>query len=534
MSKVLRCCRVSLGGVTRLSSVRRPFAFVAPRSARCGVVVDSFTPLLQNNNNHHRHLAVRSARQFSTSALCISTQSLRGHDHISRNVPRRMYATINGVQATELAMPSLSPTMSQGNISKWLKKEGDLIKAGDVIAEIETDKATLEFEMSEQGYLAKILRPEGSKDVQVGEIIAVIVDDSSKIDKLKSYSAAAAAAASPKSAQPEKPAESQPEQPAVSSSQQPQETPQMSPAGDRKFASPLARTVAAQLGVDLKSMPAGTGPNSRIIKADVDEFAARTAKRPPAAAAAPEPAVSVAAASAGGQFTDLPLSNVRKVIASRLLESKQNIPHYYLTIDCRMDELMRVRAKLNTEGKDSFKLSVNDFIIKAAALACIKVPQANSSWMNSFIRQFNSVDMSVAVQTDFGLITPIIKNADKLGLATISNTMKQLAVKARDNKLAPHEFQGGTFTISNLGMFGIKQFAAIINPPQACILAVGASEERLVLSSSKTTAAEKPFEVANFMTVTLSSDHRVVDGAVGAQWLQEFKRLIEDPHRMLL
>lgn len=277
---------------------------------------------------------------------------------------------------------------------------------------------------------------------------------------------------------------------------------------------------------------AGTGGNGRVTKADVEVYldAKAAAPAPAAVAAAPAAAAASAAFEYDGEWSDLPVSSVRKIIANRLLESKQTIPHYYLSIDCQIDELMAVRAKLNNEANGEYKLSVNDFIIKASALAMAHVPEVNSSWMDTFIRQHHTVDISVAVSTDNGLITPIVFDADKIGLSTIGNTVKELAGRARENKLQPAEFQGGTFTISNLGMFGVKNFSAIVNPPQACILAVGGSEKRVIVDES----SENGLGVGTMMSVTLSCDHRVVDGAVGAAWLQHFKKNLEDPLRMLL
>lgn len=302
------------------------------------------------------------------------------------------------------------------------------------------------------------------------------------------------------------------------------------------FASPLAKKLAAEKGIDLAQV-AGTGPDGRVTKKDIESFvppkaapvAAPTPAAPTPAPAAPAPSVTPAAAPTG-TYTDIPISNIRKVIAQRLLQSKQTIPHYYLSVDVNMEQVLGLRKELNEEAKaDNIKLSVNDFIIKASALACLKVPEANSSWMDTVIRQNHVVDVSVAVSTPTGLITPIVFNAHIKGLASISKDVSSLAAKARDGKLQPHEFQGGTFTISNLGMFGIKNFSAIINPPQACILAVGGSEKRLLPADN-----EKGFDVASMMSVTLSCDHRVVDGAVGAQWLAEFRKFLERPVTMLL
>jgi len=293
-------------------------------------------------------------------------------------------------------------------------------------------------------------------------------------------------------------------------------------------ASPFAKKVAGELGVSLGSVP-GTGPNNRVIAADVAEFAARATGG--AAARAPE---ARAPSSPTDAFTDYPNSNIRRVIARRLSESKQTIPHYYLTVECRVDKLLKIREELNSRSDGKYKISLNDFIVKASALALRKQPVVNSSWSDQAIRRYHNVDINVAVNTPDGLFTPFVPNADKKGLVAISNTVKELATKAKEKKLVPTDYEGGTFTISNLGMFGIKQFAAVINPPQAAILAVGSTEKRLVVNEDTTTAKNRPYEEANILTVTLSCDHRVVDGAVGAEWLQSFRSYMEDPLKMLL
>ena len=299
-----------------------------------------------------------------------------------------------------------------------------------------------------------------------------------------------------------------------------------SSASDRVLASPIAKAIAADRGIPLDAVT-GTGPNGRILKTDVENF-----KQKPASAAAtkaaPKSAAPVAAASSA--FTDIPLSNVRKVIASRLTESKVTIPHYYLTVNLNADKILKLREILNKEGNGKFKLSVNDFVVKAASLALKDVPEVNSAWQDTFIRQFKSADIAVAVATESGLITPIVQSAETKGLSSISNQIKEMAEKARSGKLAPHEYQGGTFTISNLGMFGIQHFTAIINPPHAGILAVGGLEDKIVLDET----AEKGFRATKTMNVTLSNDHRVVDGAVGAKWLQRFKLYFENPLTMML
>ncbi|KAM6334477.1 dihydrolipoyllysine-residue acetyltransferase component of pyruvate dehydrogenase complex, mitochondrial [Alca torda] len=436
----------------------------------------------------------------------------------------------------QVTLPALSPTMTMGTVQRWEKKVGEKLSEGDLLAEIETDKATIGFEVQEEGYLAKILVPEGTRDVPLGTALCIIVEKESDIPAFADYQATAVtdmkAQAPPPPPPPPPPlpvvatpAAAPPPQPAVPSA------PAVPTAGPparkgRIVVSPLAKKLAAEKGIDLAQVK-GTGPDGRITKKDVESFV------PPKVAPAPAPeavpAATAVAAAQVGTFTDIPISNIRRVIAQRLMQSKQTIPHYYLSIDVNMGEVLVLRKELNQEVSDNIKLSVNDFIIKASALACLKVPEANSSWMDTVIRQHHVVDVSVAVSTPAGLITPIVFNAHIKGLASISKDVVSLATKAREGKLQPHEFQGGTFTISNLGMYGIKNFSAIINPPQACILAVGSSEKRLVPADN-----EKGFDVASMMSVTLSCDHRVVDGAVGAQWLAEFKNFLEKPVTMLL
>ena len=435
----------------------------------------------------------------------------------------------------EILMPALSPTMTEGNLVKWNKKEGDKVKSGDVIAEIETDKATMEVEAVDEGVLGKIVVAEGTESVKVNEIIALLLADGEDASAVANYAAKGGAAPS------EKPSPASggglgggtasPEPVSSAGSPLPASPRRQGEEQGRVFASPLAKRIAAQEGVDLGSVQ-GTGPHGRIIKADVEE-----AKKSGGGKAAGGAAfVPVAYGRNAQESVDIPLNNMRKTIAKRLLESKQNVPHFYLTIDCEIDALNAARARINaaadaavkgTDQKPAYKVSVNDFVIKAVALALRDVPAANASWADTVIKQYNNVDVSVAVALDGGLITPVVKNADQKSLAYISNEMKDLAKRARDGKLKPEEFQGGGFSISNLGMYGIKQFNAIINPPQSCILAIGTGEERVVVKGGQFTAV-------NMMTVTLSSDHRVVDGAVGAQFLAAFKRYIEDPVMMVV
>ncbi|KAI9142599.1 2-oxoacid dehydrogenases acyltransferase-domain-containing protein [Paraphysoderma sedebokerense] len=429
-------------------------------------------------------------------------------------------------------MPALSPTMTQGNLGKWHKKIGDELAAGDILVEIETDKAQMEFENQEEGFLAKILVQSGEKDVPVGRPIAVMVDDAADVEKFADFTPDAKPTA-PKAAAPS-PSTQAPA--STTSTQQPTAQQSSASSSGRVIASPIARNMAAQSNVDLSSV-AGSGPNSRIIKSDVEK-AIKSPKPAAAPVSAPTPtskaapAAAPAPAAAGANFVDIPLTNMRKVIAGRLTESKSTIPHYYLTMEINMERVLKLREVLNAKANNKYKLSVNDFVIKASALALKDVPEVNSSWYNDFIRQYKTADISVAVATPSGLITPIVPAAETKGLASISSLVKTLSQKAKENKLQPNEYQGGSFTISNLGMFGISQFTAIINPPQSCILAVGGTEKKVVEKLGK--EGKKEFETVNVMKVSLSCDHRVVDGAVGAQWLQRFKKYLEEPLDMLL
>ena len=421
----------------------------------------------------------------------------------------------------EILMPALSPTMTEGTLAKWHKKEGDAIKSGDVLAEIETDKATMEFEAVDEGVLGKIVVPDGTAGVAVNALIGVILADGEDASALSSVGAKAAASVPPTAAIVVA-------VPAAAAAP----IAEPAPSGTRVFASPLARRIAANAGFALDRI-SGTGPHGRIVKSDVEAAIAKgpqtaAVSAPVAAPVAPPVAAAtpVVASPFEPAFVEQPNSTTRKVIAKRLTEAKQSIPHFYLSIDVELDALLKVRADLNARS-DSYKLSVNDFIIRAVALGLKKVPAANASWGDTAIKRYTDIDISVAVATPSGLITPVIHHADHKGLAEISNEVKVLAGKARDGKLMPEEYQGGGFTISNLGMYGIKDFAAIINPPQGAILAVGAGEQRPVVKNGA-------LAIATVMTVTLSVDHRVIDGAVGAEFLAAFKPLIEDPLSMLL
>lgn len=419
-----------------------------------------------------------------------------------------------------VTMPALSPTMTEGTLAKWLKKEGDVVSAGDVIAEIETDKATMEVEAVDEGVLGKILVQAGTENVAVNAVIAVLLEDGEDSSAISS----APKAAAPATQKPEEKVEAKVNGSVAVASSAPAK-------GDRVFASPLAKRIAKDKGIDL-SVVKGSGPYGRIVKADVEGAKAmpqmaKSSAAPVAQVSSPAYGDDVKFNVFGMAYKEIPNNNIRKVVAKRLSESKQTVPHFYLTIECVLDNLLAARAELNDKANGKYKLSVNDFIIKAAAMALKAYPAANVSWTDSAIQQFLKSDISVAVSTPTGLITPIIKAAEDKGLQAISNEMKDLAGRAREGKLKPEEFQGGSFSISNLGMFGVKEFAAIVNPPQGAILAVGAGEERAVVVKGK-------IEIRTVMNCTLSVDHRCIDGAVGAEYLQIFKQYIENPVSMLV
>ena len=439
----------------------------------------------------------------------------------------------------QILMPALSPTMTEGNVASWLKNEGDSVQAGDILCEIETDKATMEVEATDEGTLARIVAPAGSEAVPVNAVIGLILEEGEDSSALEGAEAAAPAAAAPAAPPAEAasepapaaaPAAAAPAAPSAGGNGATPPVPAREP-GARIFASPLARRMAKQAGLALEAI-AGTGPNGRIVKVDVEAAIAAAAAAPAVAVSAPAAAAPVAAppapAAPAAAYQDAPASTMRKVIAQRLQEAKREVPHFYLTVDCEVDALLETRATLN-ERSDAYTLSVNDFVIRAAALALRKVPAANASWVDGALRQYTSADVSVAVAIEDGLVTPIVRNADAKGLAEISAEVKDLAGRARAKPmgLAPQEYQGGTFSVSNLGMYGIKEFSAIINPPQSMILAVGTAEQRPVVKDGA-------LAVATMMSCTLSVDHRVVDGALGARFLQAFKGLIEDPLTMLL
>lgn len=435
----------------------------------------------------------------------------------------------------QVLMPALSPTMTEGKLARWLKKEGDEVRAGDVLAEIETDKATMEVEAVDEGIVGKLLVAEGTEGVKINTPIAVLLGEGESAEDVRNLASApppAKPAPAPTAGTSQPAPQSTKQTPAATALTAPAMAPAPTPASTarrgngqgRIFASPLARRLARQIGIDLTSVR-GSGPHGRIVKADIESARSKEA---PAARPGPAPTPMVEIPGMA-PYTEMPISTMRKVIAQRLIESKLHQPHYYLTIDCEIDALLEMREELNARSseKGGYKLSVNDFIIKALALALRKVPSANASWHDNAIRLYQRADISVAVALPQGLITPVIRGADQKGLAEISNEMKELARRAREGKLKPHEFQGGTFSLSNLGMYGIKEFAAVINPPEGGILAVGAGERRPVVKNGA-------LAIATVMSCTLSGDHRVVDGAVGAELLAALKKLIEDPVTMLL
>ncbi len=446
-----------------------------------------------------------------------------------------------------ILMPALSPTMEKGNLAKWLKREGDKVKPGDVIAEIETDKATMEVEAVDEGTLAKIMVPEGTADVPVNQVIAVLAGEGEDAKA----AAAGAVSAPPQAKAPEAPkpaAAPKPEAKSEARTSAPQPTAQpQAPAkaesagGNRVFASPLAKRLAKEAGVDIARVE-GSGPHGRIIARDVE--AAKSGKGLKAAGAAPAASAAPAAAPSmsdqqiralfeDGSYEVVPHDGMRRTIAQRLTQSTQTIPHFYLTMDCNIGKLLEAREDINAaapkdkDGKPAYKLSVNDFVIKALALALQRVPDANVSWTESGMLKHKHSDIGVAVAMPGGLITPIIRNAETKSLSIISSEMKDFAARARARKLKPAEYQGGTTAVSNLGMYGIKDFTAVINPPHATILAVGAGEERAIVRNGK-------IEAAHVMSVTLSCDHRAVDGALGAELIGAFKTLIENPVMMVV
>jgi pyruvate dehydrogenase E2 component (dihydrolipoamide acetyltransferase) len=418
--------------------------------------------------------------------------------------------------ALEILMPALSPTMEEGTLAKWLVSEGDVVQSGDLLAEIETDNATMEFEAVDQGIIGKLLVAEGTANVKVNSAIAILLEEGDATDATVAPSAPAAVAADVMAA------------PAV---QAPAPAAPVAASGTRIFASPLARRIAADNGLDLTAIT-GSGPKGRIVKADLSTAVAPSAAAAPVSAVTMPTSANAAAVEAiyqGRGFKTVPLDGMRKIIASRLTEAKQTIPHFYLRRDIGLDKLLRVRGEIN-KGLEArgVKTSVNDFIIKACALALQKVPTANAVWAGDRVLQMEASDISVAVAIEGGLFTPVLQDAEAKPLSQLAVEMKDLAARARNRKLAPHEYQGGSFSISNLGMMGIDNFDAVINPPQGAILAVGAGKKRPVVLD------DGSLSVATVMSVTMSVDHRVIDGALGAELLNEIVNYLENPLSMLV
>ena len=414
---------------------------------------------------------------------------------------------------TQILMPALSPTMTEGTLARWLKGEGDAVEPGDIVAEVETDKATMEIEAVDEGVLGRILVAEGTEGVEINTPIAVLVGEGESAAHIAEPAAPAAPA----------------EVPAAAPAPGGNGAPPAPKPGERIFASPLARRMAAQAGLELASL-SGSGPRGRIVKRDIEAALAKApaapAPEPAAAPSPPAPRAPEAPPAPESGTVAVPNTGMRKTIARRLAESKQTIPHFYLTVDCDIDALLKTRKELN-ERSDAYRLSVNDFVVKAAALALRKTPEANASWTDAATLRYERVDVAVAVAVEGGLVTPVVRDADNKGLAEISAEMADFAARARDGKLKPEEYRGGGFSVSNLGMYGIREFAAVINPPQAGILAIGAGEKRPAVKDGA-------LAIATMMSCTLSGDHRVIDGAIGARFLAAFKGLVEDPLTMLL
>ncbi len=451
----------------------------------------------------------------------------------------------------DITMPALSPTMEEGKLAKWHVKEGDSVSSGDVIAEIETDKATMEVEAVDEGKIGKIMVAEGTDNVKVNAVIAVLLQDGEEASAIgagapKAETPKAAPAPEAPKAEAPKAAEPAPTERAklesnIAAAGQKLQNGAANSNGGRVFASPLAKRLAKEAGIDVSAV-SGTGPKGRVVKSDVE--AAKSGKTPLKATASSAAAASGGAAATGmskaqvlalyeeGSYELVPNDGMRKVVAARLTESKQTVPHFYLTLDCKIDALMAAREQINAsapknkEGKPAFKLSVNDFVMKAWAIALQRVPDANATWAGDAILYHKRSDVAVAVSVPGGLFTPVVKSCDTKSLREISEEVKDLATRAKSKKLAPHEYQGGSSSVSNLGMFGIKHFAAVINPPHGTILAVGAGEERVYPENGQ-------IKIGQFMTATLSCDHRAVDGALGAEVLGVFKSLIENPVMML-
>lgn len=456
-----------------------------------------------------RALAAHSSRQYLASSVSLQMA--------------RLYSSGKFPPHTVIQMPALSPTMTQGNIAAWSKAVGDELAPGEAIAEIETDKATMDFEFQEEGFLAKILVDAGAQDVPVGKPIAVYVEESGDVSAFEGFTAADAGGDAPAAApkEEEAPKEEKADKAEPKKEAAPAKTESKGTPTDRIFASPLAKTIALDKGISLRNIK-GSGPKGRIVAKDVENY-----KAPAAAAAAP------AAAAPGASYEDIPITGMRKTIASRLLQSTQQSPTYIVQSQLTVTKLLKMRQALNAASNDRYKLSVNDLLIKAIALASVRAPEVNSAWMGDegVIRQYNVVDVSVAVATPTGLITPIVKNAHSKGLIAISNEVKDLGKRAKAGKLSPEEYQGGTICISNLGMNNaVNAFTSIINPPQSAIIAIGTTDKKAVPSSVN----EQGFVFEDVITVTGTFDHRIVDGAKGGEWIRELKQIVENPLEFLL
>ena len=467
---------------------------------------------------------MRSTRERAPSASAVSR--VRAARWISSTTAMRRASGLP--EHVVIPMPALSPTMSSGGIAKWHAAIGDEVRAGDVLADVETDKATMAMEATDDGFLAAILVEEGATDVEVGTPVCVMCEDEGDVAAFKDYESSAAPVV-----KEEAPASAVASGASSASAVVREEAPKVArsfdrASGARVFASPLARRLANERGVSLDGVR-GTGPNGRVIAEDV--LAARAVDA--SVGATQTVVVEHPLAKFFPDFEDVSVTAIKRVTAQRLTESKQQVPHFYVTVDVRLDHMMNIRKTLNDQlandkSAEGTKISVNDLIIKASAKALLAVPDVNASWLGDKIRKYKKADISVAVQTERGLMVPIVRSACCLGLKSISSEVKALAGRARDGTLTPHDMTGGTFTISNLGMFGVKSFAAIVNPPQAAILAVGGARKEVVKNS------EGGYEEVSVLSATLSCDHRVVDGAVAAQWLQSFKGYLEDPMTMLL
>lgn len=470
--------------------------------------------------------AIIGATKMATRAMPVCHKRLMISSYNLMNVNSLRFYSSKFPDHIVINMPALSPTMTQGNIASWTKKEGDQLQPGESIAEIETDKATMDFEFQEEGYLAKILMEDGAQEVPVGKPIAVYVEEADSVEAFKDFTAADAGEGEVAKPETEEPAKEEPakeEAPKSDATPKKSAAPTTSAPTDRIIASPLAKTIALDKGISLKGIK-GSGPNGRIVAKDVENV---------------KPATQTTAPSASGQATtvstyeDTPISGMRKTIASRLLQSTTENPTYFVSSQMSVSKLLKLRQSLNASANDRYRLSVNDLLIKAISLAALKVPQVNSSWLTSenVIRQYSNVDMSVAVATPTGLITPIVRNSHIKGLSTISKEVKDLGKRAKEGKLSPEEYQGGTICISNLGMnHAVNNFTSIINPPHSAILAIGTTDKKAVPSDVN----EQGFVFDDVITVTGTFDHRVTDGALGGEFMKELKTIVENPLEMLL